>query len=132
MAVPRLPKFEPGNGTVFGGLESVPMIKGPQNGSEIRTRFWPRFSHKLALSMFFQAYLPGGCTIFLLKGLFEASAYSFLHRTEKGPWKVQTPKEFSFSPFSTPVFFGAHKPGCTDYCGCLGARKTISKGSLGL
>ena len=24
----------------------------------------------------------------LLKGLYEASAYSFLHRAEKGPWKA--------------------------------------------
>ena len=45
VAVPRLPKFGPGN----DGCGSVPILKGPKNG-EIRTRFWPRFSHKLALS----------------------------------------------------------------------------------
>ena len=50
VAVPRLPKFGPGNGTVLGPVESVPILMGPKNESEIRTRFWPRFSHKLALS----------------------------------------------------------------------------------
>ena len=37
-------------GPFLGPVESVPILKGPKNGSEIRTRFWPRFSHKLALS----------------------------------------------------------------------------------
>ena len=31
-------------------VESVPILKGPKKGSEIRTRFWPRFSHNLAPS----------------------------------------------------------------------------------
>ena len=37
-------------GPFLGPVESVPILKGPKNGSEIRSRFWPRFSHKLALS----------------------------------------------------------------------------------
>ena len=37
-------------GPFLGPVESVPILKGPKNGSEIRTRFCPRFSHKLALS----------------------------------------------------------------------------------
>ena len=30
----------------------------------------------------------------LLKGLYEASAYSFLHRAEKGPWKASAHTDF--------------------------------------
>ena len=37
-------------GPFLGPVESVPILKGPKNGSEVRTCFWPRFSHKLALS----------------------------------------------------------------------------------
>ena len=35
-------------GPFLGPVESVPILKGPKNGSEIRTRFCPRFSHKTA------------------------------------------------------------------------------------
>ena len=37
-------------GAFLEPAESVPILKGPKNGSEIRTRFWPRFSHNSALS----------------------------------------------------------------------------------
>ena len=51
VAVLRLPKRGPKNGTPFlEPVESVPILKGPKNGSEIRTRFWPRFSRNLAPS----------------------------------------------------------------------------------
>ena len=46
VAVPRLPNSDPEMGPFLGPVESVP----PKNGSEVRTCFWPRFSHKLALS----------------------------------------------------------------------------------
>ena len=50
MKVPRLPNSGPKMGAFLEPAESVPILKGPQNGSEIRTRFWPRFSHNSALS----------------------------------------------------------------------------------
>ena len=51
VAVLRLPKRGPKNGTPFlEPVESVPILKGPKKGSEIRTRFWPRFSRNLAPS----------------------------------------------------------------------------------
>ena len=31
-------------------VESAPILKGPKKGSQIRTRFWPRFSHNFAPS----------------------------------------------------------------------------------
>ena len=49
VAVLRLPKRGPKNGTPFlEPVESVPTRKGPKKGSEIRARFWPRFSRNLA------------------------------------------------------------------------------------
>ena len=49
VAVLRLPKRGPKNGAVFGALWKVcQYYKAPKKGSEIRTRFWPRFSHNLA------------------------------------------------------------------------------------
>ena len=51
VAVLRLPKRGPKNGTPFlEPVESVPILKGPKKGSEIRTRFWPQFSRNLAPS----------------------------------------------------------------------------------
>ena len=51
VAVLRLPKRGPKNGTPFlEPVESVPILKGTKKGSEIRTRFWPRFSRNLAPS----------------------------------------------------------------------------------
>ena len=47
---PASQNSDPEMGPFLGPVESVPILKGPKNGSEIRTRFWPRFSHKLALS----------------------------------------------------------------------------------
>ena len=51
VAVLRLPKRGPKDGTPFlEPVESVPTLKGPKKGSEIRTRFWPRFSRNLVSS----------------------------------------------------------------------------------
>ena len=36
----------------------------------------------------------------LLKGLYEASAYSFLHRAEKGPWKASAHTDPKTGPCS--------------------------------
>ena len=41
MKVPRLPNSGPKMGAFLEPAESVPILKGPKNGSEIRTRFWP-------------------------------------------------------------------------------------------
>ena len=47
----RLPKRGPNNGTPFlEPVESAPILKGTKKGSEIRTRFWLRFSRNLAPS----------------------------------------------------------------------------------
>ena len=48
--VVALPKFEPGKWAVFGACGKCANAKEPQKRSEIGTRFWHRFSHKLALS----------------------------------------------------------------------------------
>ena len=51
VAVLRLPKRGPKNGTPFlEPVESVPILKGPKKGSEIRTRFWPGFTQFSPLS----------------------------------------------------------------------------------
>ena len=50
VAVPRLPKFGPGNGTVFGACGKCANTKGPQKRVRSPDMLLPRFSHKLALS----------------------------------------------------------------------------------
>ena len=50
MAVPRLPKFGPGNGTVFGACGKCANTKGPQKRVRNPDPLLAPFSHKLALS----------------------------------------------------------------------------------